>query len=182
MKNAQELFDENIKSENLKRHCLEVEAIMKEVASYLGLNENEIKYYGELGLLHDLDFDEVKDLNKHGKKTAEILEKEGYDNEFIRIILTHNEEGTGVKREKKIDFILSAADNISGLIYAYALMRGGLEGMNVRGLRKKFKDKKFAENVRRDLIMDVERAGINLNDFFEISIKALQKVEDKILG
>ncbi len=177
MKSSRELFMEHIKSRELSMHCIEVSAIMRFLAKELGENEEE---WASIGMLHDLDFETEKDLATHGRKTAEILKAEGYPDGFVRAMLSHNEEGTGVKRENKIDYCLSAADNVSGLIYAYALMRKGLEGMEVKGLKKKIKDKAFAAAVRRDLILDIEKAGMPLNKFLEISIKAMQSIAKEI--
>ncbi len=177
MKSSHELFMEHIKSRELSLHCIEVSAIMKLLARELGENEEE---WAAIGMLHDLDFETEKDLATHGKKTAEILKAEGYSDGFVRAVLSHNEEGTGVKRESKLEFCLSASDNISGLIYAYALMRKGFEGMEVKGLKKKIKDKAFAAAVRRDLILDIEKAGVPLDKFLEISIKAMQSIAKDI--
>jgi predicted hydrolase (HD superfamily) len=86
----------------------------------------------------------------------------------------------GVKRESKLEYCLSAADNISGLIYAYALMRKGLIGMEAKGLKKKIKDKAFAAAVRRDLILDIEKTGLPIDKFLEISIVAMQGIAGEI--
>ena len=168
---------EHIKSRELSCHCIEVSAIMRALAKELGEDEEK---WAALGLLHDLDFETEKDIRTHGRKTAEILSNEGYDDGFIRAMLSHNEEGMGVRRESRIDYCLSSADNISGLIYAYALMKKGLGGMEVKGLKKKIKDKAFAAAVRRDLILDIEKAGVPLDKFLEISIKAMQSIAKEI--
>ncbi len=177
MKSPNELFEEHVKSQELKNHCREVSAIMRFLAREFGEDEEE---WAAIGLLHDLDFETEKDLSTHGRKTADILKAECYDEGFVRAVLSHNEGGLGVKRESRLEYSLSAADNISGLIYAYALMRNGLEGMEVRGLKKKIKDKAFAAAVRRDLIMDIEKAGIPLEKFLEVSIKAMQSIAKEI--
>jgi putative nucleotidyltransferase with HDIG domain len=178
MKSAQELFNEHVRSPELRNHCIEVSAIMRALAGELG---EDVERWAAIGLLHDLDFETEKDLATHGKKTAEMLKAGGYDEEFVRAVLSHNEGGLGVKRESKLEFCLSAADNISGLIYAYGLMRKGLDGMDVSGLRKKMKDKRFAVAVRRDLITDVEKAGVSIDVFLGISIKAMQGISSIIL-
>ncbi|MDP2749414.1 MAG: HD domain-containing protein [Nanoarchaeota archaeon] len=177
MKPVKELFEEHVKSNEIRMHCLEVGTIMRFLAREF--NEDEEKWY-TIGLLHDLDFETEKDLKTHGLKTAEILRKEGYDEALINSILSHNEGGLGVKRESKLDYALSAADNISGLIYSYGLMRKGLEGMEVSGLKKKFKAPAFAAAVRRDLIADIEKTGMTFDKFFEISIKAMQSIAKEI--
>ncbi|MBM3303499.1 MAG: HD domain-containing protein [Candidatus Aenigmarchaeota archaeon] len=177
MKSSRELFMEHIRTRELSCHCIEVSAIMRALARELGEDEER---WASLGLLHDLDFETEKDLATHGKRTADILKAEGYDEAFIRSMLSHNEEGMGVRRESRIDYCLSAADNISGLIYAYALMRKGLDGMEVKGLKKRIKEKSFAAAIRRDLILDIEKAGVPLDKFLEISIRAMQGIAKDI--
>jgi uncharacterized protein len=177
MKFPHKLFEEYVESKELRSHCIEVSAIMRFLAREIGEDDER---WADIGLLHDLDFEIEKDLASHGKKTAEILRAEGYPEDAIMTILSHNEEGTGVKRETKIDFCLSAADNISGLIHAYSLVRNGLDGMEVKGLKKKIKDKAFAAAVRRDLITDIGKAGIPLDRFLELAIKAVQSIAKEI--
>jgi len=177
MKPPVDLFNEHIKSPELRNHCIEVSAIMRALAKELGENEEQ---WAAIGLLHDLDFETEKDLATHGKKTTDLLKQDGYDEVFVRAVLSHNEGGLGVKRESKLEFCLSAADNISGLIYAYARMRGGMEGMEVSGLKKKMKATAFAAAVRRDLITEVEKAGIPLDKFLETSIRAMQGIAKDI--
>ena len=185
---TQELFEDYVKTNTLKMHCLEVSAIMRSIAKELikqgkispGMNPNEKEEeWATTGLLHDLDFEEYPDLNEHAKITAQRLKPLGYHDNMIHAILSHNEQGTSVKRETDMDYCLSAVDNVSGLIYAYALMRRGLKDMKIKGLKKKMKDKAFAAAVRRDLIYDIEKI-IPLDDFLEISIKAMQSIAEKI--
>ncbi len=172
---ANSLFREYIKSENMIKHSKEVAVIMKGLAKHLGKDEDEWYY---AGLLHDLDYEEIKDLKTHGLKTGRILKENNFPEEMINAILRHNEEN-GNKRENLFDYCLSAADNISGLIYAYGLMRKSLKGMEVKGLKKKMKDKKFAENVRRDLIKDIEKY-MSLDDFLRIAIESMQSISDEL--
>jgi len=172
-----ELFNDYIKSDNLKMHCKEVSVIMIFLARELDEDEEE---WAATGLLHDLDFEGLdwenpEDMKTHGKITAQRLTQADYPQNIIHAILSHNEENTGIKRENKFDYCLAAADNVSGLIYAYALMRHGLKEMEVKGLKKKMKDKRFAAAVRRNLIRDVEKY-IPLDKFLEISIKAMQSI------
>ena len=177
VKKAEELFKQNIKTDAIKFHCMEVEAIMKELAKEAGEDEDE---WGITGLIHDLDFEENKSIETHAQKTVEMLKEEGFPEEIVHAVASHNEEGTKVSREKKIDYALAAADNVSGLIYAYGLMKKTLDGMEASGLRKRMKEKRFAANVNRQKISDIEKAGISLDKFLEVSIKAMQKISDKI--
>jgi predicted hydrolase (HD superfamily) len=181
---SEELFDDYVKKPELKSHCLEVSSIMRALSREFTKDEGDDPKVKEekwamTGLLHDLDYEQYPDLNTHGKVTIQRLKPLGYHDDMMHAILSHN-EGTGVPRENILDYSLSACDNIAGLIYAYGLMRGKLEGMEVKGLKKKFNDKTFAAAIRRDLIQDIEKAGVPLDKFFEIAITAMQSIAKKI--
>ena len=173
---ARELLNKYTKTDEVKLHCREVEAIMKALAKELGEDEEK---WAIAGLVHDMDCD-IAELKEQGRKVVEILkERTDCQEDILHAILSHNEENLGVKRESKFDYVLSAADNISGMIYAYALMRKSMEGMEVKGLKKKLKDKRFAATVRRELIYDVEKF-MNLDKFLEIAIKAMQEIAGEL--
>ncbi len=176
---SERLLSEYVKTSEIKMHCLEVSQIMQFLAKELNENEEE---WAITGLLHDLDYESCT-IESHATKCAEILrEKTDLKEELIHAILSHNEEYSKIKRETRIDYALAACDNISGMIYAYALMRKGFQGMDVRGLKKKIKDKRFAANVRRDLIYDIEneKVGISLDNFLDIAIKAMQNISSEL--
>lgn len=173
---TQELFDKYVKSDEVRKHCLEVSTIMQFLARELGEDEEK---WAAAGLMHDMDCDITPDIQVQGKRAAEIARQEGYSEDICHAILAHNEENLGVKRESKFDYVLSAADNVSGLIYTYGLMRKSLDGMDVSGLKKKLKNKAFAASVRRDLILDVEKF-MPLDKFLEISIRAMQSIAKDI--
>ena len=166
-------------------HYLESESIMKALAKKLGEEE---EYWGMLGLLHDVDWALTKENQKeHCLKAEKILKDAGFDNGFIEIIKSHGYGYDAIpslkdkKREKKVEYALSAAETLTGLIYAYALMRGGkISDMEVKGLKKKFKDKRFAENCSREIIKECEKIGLSLDEFFEIAIEALKEIKDKM--
>ncbi len=164
-------------------HYLESEAIMKELARKLG---EDVEYWGFLGLLHDVDWALTKEnIEEHGIKAEEILREKGFSEDFIKIIQSHVYGHTSSfkdkKREKKVEHALASSETITGLIYAYALMRGKkIEDMEVKGLRKKFKDKSFAANCNRDIIKEIELLGISLDEFFELSINAMKKIKEEI--
>lgn len=166
-------------------HYLESEAIMRSLAEKFG---EDVEYWGMVGLLHDVDWGLTKNnLSEHCVRVEQILKDVNFDDEFIEIVKSH---GYGLdiipslknkQRSKKIEYALVAAETLTGLIYAYALMRGKRIGdMEVRGLKKKFKDKAFAQNCKRDLIREIEKTGMKLDDFFELAIGALKKIKDKI--
>jgi hypothetical protein len=167
------------------RHYLISEAIMRELAKKFGEDE---EYWAMLGLLHDVDWALTKaNTKEHLTKAPEILKEAGFDNEFIDVILSH---GYGYedlpdlkdkKRSKKIEHGLAACETLTGLIYSYALMRGNkISDMQVKGLKKKFKDKTFAAGCDREIIREIEQVGLSLNDFFDVGIRALQGIKEEI--
>jgi len=115
------------------------------------------------------------------------LKEKGFDDEFVGIVQSH---GYGLdiipllkdkERSERIEYCLVAAETLTGLIYAYALMRGGrVSDMKVKGLKKKFKDKCFAGGCNRDLIREIEKAGLELGEFFEIGIEAVKGIAGDI--
>jgi putative nucleotidyltransferase with HDIG domain len=136
-----------VQNENLRKHMLAVEAAMAAYARKIG--EDEVRWR-VAGLLHDFDWEIHPTLDGHPQKGAEILRERGVDEEMIRTILSHAKH-TGVKRGKKIDKALFACDEITGLILATALVRPDkkLAGVEVKSIRKKFKQHSFAAGVNR---------------------------------
>jgi putative nucleotidyltransferase with HDIG domain len=182
---AIELLKSMPQSEADFNHYLESEAVMQSLAEKFGENK---EYWGMLGLLHDVDWALTKEnWSEHCMKAAEILSKSGFDNEFIKIVQSH---GYGFeiipalkdkKRTEKIEHALAAAETITGLVYSYALMRGRkISDMDSSGLKKKFKDKKFAANCNREIISECQQIGLTLDDFFDISIKAINNIKNQI--
>ena len=165
-------------------HFLESEAIMKELAKKLGEDE---EYFGMLGLLHDVDWGITKqNISEHLTKAPEILKEAGFDDEFISNVVSHGcgFECAGLKdkkRERKEEFALAASETLTGLIHAYAIMRGKkISDMEISGLEKKFKDKRFAAGCNRDIIKECENIGIPLDEFLEIGISAMKKIKEDI--
>ena len=164
-------------------HYLESEAVCKAVAEKLELDG---EYFGMLGLLHDIDWGLTKDNEvMHLTKAPGILREAGFDEEFIELIVSHGYgfDCAGLldkKRTRKEEFILASGETITGIIHAYALMRGGIEGMEVKGLKKKFKDKRFAAGCHREIVREIENV-MELDDFFEIAIEAIKKIWDSNL-
>jgi len=166
-------------------HYLESEAVMRELARYFHEDED---YWGMLGLLHDIDWGLTKEnIDTHLTKMPQILKDSGFDDEFISIILSHGygfEELPHLadkKRTERIQHALAASETITGLIHAYALMRGKrISDMEVKGLIKKFKDKTFAAKVSREVISECEKLGLTLEEFFEIAIRGISKVKDRV--
>ena len=181
LEKARELVEKYLQDPNNRVHSRESEVVLRAIAKRLGQDED---VWGLAGLLHDLDWEKTsEDFPKHGVRTMEILEEEGFElpEGVAHAIGAHNESYTGVVRESDLDFALAAGESITGLIYAYALMRPErLNGMKAKSLKKKFKDKKFAAAVSRELIGDIEKIGIERGEFFTIAIEAMQGIADEI--
>ncbi len=146
---AWQLVTRHVQDRGLRRHMLAVSAAMRAYAERLG---QDADYWATVGLLHDFDWEIHPDLDRHPIVGADILRAEGWDEETIRVILSHYTEGTGVPREKPIDFALMACDEITGLIVATTLVKTSRDIAEVTSdtVRKKWKDKRFAAGVDRE--------------------------------
>jgi predicted hydrolase (HD superfamily) len=168
---AMELFNSWVLNPKLKLHMLQVGQLMRAWAiEKEGLDETGAWKWEMAGLLHDADWDQWPD--QHCKKIIEELEQRNIDPEIIRAIASHGHLHFGVEPETKMDRMLYAFDELSGLIHAYSLMRpGGYTEMDTRGVKKRLKEKSFAANVSREDINDAcERAGIALDDLIAFII------------
>jgi predicted hydrolase (HD superfamily) len=168
---AYSLFNEWVLNPKLKMHMLQVAALMKAWAAEKHNEDEKGQWRWEMaGLLHDADWDQWPDL--HCKKIIEYLESKNIDPEIIRAIASHGPIHFGVEPVTTMDKMLYAFDELSGLIHAYSLMRpGGYDGMDVKGVKKRLKDKAFAANVSRDDINDAcNRADITLDDLIDFII------------
>jgi len=166
-------------------HYYASEAIMRKLAEKFG---EDVEYWAMLGLLHDVDWGLTREnWKEHCIKAKEILNAAGFDDKFIQIVQSHGYSYEEIpsfkenKRTEKIEHVLVASETITGLIYAYALMRGKrISDMDVSGLKKKFKDKSFALNCKRDLIKEIELVGISLDEFFILAIEAMKGIKSDI--
>ena len=168
------LLRDCVKSENLVKHCLATEAILRALAARL---KADAEVWGQAGLLHDLDFEETKDTPaQHSLKTAQILEQHGFPPEFVKAVKAHNAEALGLKRETPLEFALAAAETITGLIVATALVQPDKKLASVRpeSVIKRMKKKDFARNVNREIILEYEKLGLSLEEFVALSVEAMQ--------
>ncbi|MCX7745443.1 MAG: HDIG domain-containing protein [Clostridia bacterium] len=160
---------------NLIKHSLAVEAIMRDLAIYF---KADADIWGLSGLLHDIDYDRTaNDPAMHGMVGAEILEGLGVDQSVVYSVRAHNGYH-GIERKRKMDKALYAADPTSGLITAAALILPSkkLEDVTVDFLVKRFHEKGFAKGANREQIMECEKFGMSLEEFFEISLNAMKKI------
>jgi len=175
---ATDLLNDWVKNPRLQLHMKQVAALMHAWAKEKeNLSDADTWRWELAGLLHDADWDQWPE--QHCKKIIETLEDKNVDPEIIHAIASHGPSHFGVEPQNKIDKMLYAFDELSGLIHAYSLMRpNGYEGMDVKGVRKRLKEKTFAANVSRDDINDAcTRAGIALDDLIAFIIPVQTKVE-----
>ncbi len=163
------------------RHALTVEGVMRWYAKELG-HADEEEFWGQVGLLHDIDFEMYPE--EHCTKAPELLRAGGVNEEMIHAICSH---GYGiccdVEPVLEMEKVLFAADELTGLIWSCALMRPSksTKDMEVRSLKKKFKDKHFAAGCSRDVIRQgAECLGWELEELFARTIEAMRSCEDSV--
>ena len=169
---ANALLNEWVLNNKLKLHMSQVAGLMAAWAhEKLSLPEDQCWKWEMAGLLHDADWDQWPD--QHCKKIIEHLESLQIDPEIIRAIASHGPVHFGVEPETDMDKMLYAFDELSGLIHAYSLMRPeGYAGMELKGVKKRLKEKTFAANVCRDDIQDAcQRADIELDFLITFILK-----------
>lgn len=170
---ALELLNEHLKNENLLKHCVATEAVMRALAVRFGEDE---ALWGLAGLLHDLDYDETKDKpEEHGLKTVELLKGEDVPTSVLDAILAHCGKKEPVTLMEKALF---AVDPTTGFIVAAALIRPEkkLAVLDVEFLMRRFKEKAFAKGANRDQIRYCEQMGLSLEEFFQIALEAMKGV------
>ena len=163
------------------QHGLTVEGVMRWYAKELGYGEEE-EYWGQVGLLHDIDFELYPE--QHCIKAPDLLKEGGVGEDMIYAVCSH---GYGIccdiKPEHEMEKVLFAADELTGLIWSAALIRPSksVMDMEIKSLKKKFKDKKFAAGCSRDVIRQgAENLGWELDELFEKTILAMRSCEAEI--
>ena len=163
------------------QHALTVEGVMRWYANELG-HADEADYWATVGLLHDIDFELYPD--QHCKKAPELLAGGGVGEDMIHAICSH---GYGiccdVEPQEEMEKVLFAADELTGLIWSAALMRPSksVQDMELKSLKKKYKDKKFAAGCSRDVIQTgAERLGWALDTLLERTILAMRSCEESV--
>jgi len=174
------LLHQYIKNENMIKHCLAAETVVKAAAKHLGEDEEK---WSMAGLLHDLDVELVNaDPKIHGLETARILEETGIDPEIIEAIKLHNEHATDQPRTTVFHHALCAGETITGMIIATTLVYPDkkLASVKPRSVKKRMKAKAFAASVDRDKIRECEKAGIPLDDFINLSLEAMRGISNEL--
>ena len=177
-KDAIDLLKKYNKEEFHIRHAITVEQVMKYFARKNGEDEN---FWGVVGLLHDVDYEMYPD--EHCKKAPILLKEAGADEKLIHAVCSHAYGiCSDVKPEEEMEKILFAVDELTGLIWAAAKMRPSLstKDMELKSLKKKYKDKKFAAGCSREIIAKgAEQLGWELDELLGQTLEAMQNVEKK---
>jgi putative nucleotidyltransferase with HDIG domain len=174
------LLKENIKSQNLIKHSLAVEAGMRALARYFGEDEEK---WGIAGLLHDIDYEKTRDNpHLHSRLGSEMLRKMGLDPEICDAILTHNEVHQ-ILPKSLMGKALFCLDELTGLIVAATLVLPSkkIKDLKVENVLNRFKEKAFARGVNRENIKKCqEYLNLSLEKFVEIVLRAMQEISDQL--
>lgn len=176
---AWNILTKYVTTDHLQRHVKMVEGAMRHFARLYNEDEEE---WGLIGLLHDIDFELYPD--EHLQHAPRILREEGFDEDFIHAVVSH---GYGICSDvepvSNAEKVLFAVDELTGLIYACALMRPSKSVMDleVKSVKKKFKTAGFAANVDRKVIQEgADRLGMPLDDVIRETILALRECAGEI--
>lgn len=176
---AWQLLNEYVKSATLLRHAITVEAVMRHFAT---LFNEDVEEWGIIGLLHDIDFEMYPE--EHCHKTRAILEPMNWPDSYIRAIESHGYMLVNdVEPIENVEKVLYTIDELTGLISATTLLRPSksIFDLNVKSVKKKWKQKSFAAGVSREVIEDgAKRLNMDLDVVIEQTIKGMQGIADEI--
>jgi putative nucleotidyltransferase with HDIG domain len=176
---ALESIKENVANQNLIKHMLATEAIMRALARRLGGNEEE---WGLAGLLHDIDVELTEgDMTAHSKLGADLARDLGAGEAIANAILCHNERH-GVAPETPMEKALFCGDPLTGLITAAVLVRPDkkIESLEASSVRKRYKEKSFAAGASREQIARCADIGIELDEFIVIGVAAMKQIAPQL--
>jgi putative nucleotidyltransferase with HDIG domain len=179
---AWQLVCDYTQSESLRRHMVAVEVAMRTYAVRFGENAD---LWGVVGLLHDFDYERYPDVsaNGHPSQGAEILRKQGVDEIIIRAILAHAPSVTGAEPQSSMEKALVAVDELTGFLIAVALVRPSRSILDVelKSVKKKWKDKAFAAPVNREEIEHgATGLGVTLDQHIQIVLDAMKGCADQL--
>lgn len=176
---AWELLNEYNKDHFHLKHALTVEGVMRYFAKELGYGD-EADFWGIVGLLHDLDFEQFPD--QHCIKEQEIMRERGLEERLIHATASHGYALTvDIKPEHTMEKVLYATDELTGLIGAVAIMRPSksVSDLELKSVKKKYKNEKFAAGCSREVIArGAEMLGWDLDDLITRTILAMRSCED----
>jgi uncharacterized protein len=176
---ALKLLEQNVSQINLRRHCLATAVIMKALALERGVDS---ALWEITGLLHDLDFEKTEaNPARHGLETVELL-RGLLPEEALHAIASHNFENNGVARETDFDRLLTAAECVTGLVTATALVYPDRRIAQVESssVTKRMGKSGFARAVNREGIRECEVAGIALEPFVSSALQAMKSISDDL--
>ena len=172
-------IEANVENRNLLKHMLATEAIMRALAKHFGEDEEE---WGLAGLLHDIDVELTEgDMSNHSKLGADLVREMGASEAVVHAILCHNEMH-GIPCETKMDKALFCADPLTGLITAAALVRPDkkLAGVELKSVKKRFREKSFAAGASREQIATCNHLGLELDEFIELGLEAMKGIAEDL--
>ncbi len=179
LERAKEILHKHTTEPHLFTHAAAVSAAMGAMAEHFGADK---EHWQAIGYLHDVDFEKFP--AEHCQHVRELLEPEGVDDADIDTIISHayGLHPVSVKPETDCQKSLFAVDELTGIVHAYSLMRPEkFDGMNVKSLKKKFKDKRFAAKCNREVITKgVEDLGMTLDEVMELCIKGMSEHADEL--
>jgi putative nucleotidyltransferase with HDIG domain len=172
---ALEFLREHVKSENMVRHCLASEAVLRALALKLGQDADK---WALAGLLHDIDVElTAGDITRHTHEAARMLKAKGLPEDLVEAVMLHNEEAhAGRKRSELFHTALAAGETITGLITAAAMVHPDKKVASVKpsSVIKRMKDRRFAASVNREIIRECEKLGLTLEQFVELALGAMK--------
>lgn len=177
---AVELMKSRLANENLRKHVLAVEAVMRGLARRLGEDED---LWGLAGILHDIDYEETKgDPQRHSAVGAQLLREMGLEEEVVQAVRAHNPRH-GDPRETPMAKALYSADPLTGLIVAAALVHPDkkLSAIDPQFVMKRFGEKAFARGANREAIRSCSELGLGLEEFIEIGLSSMRGISG-VLG
>lgn len=177
---ALNLLKENLKNQNLIKHCLAVEAAMGDLAKRFGEDEDKWRI---CGLLHDIDYEKVEGNSElHSKVGSEMLKDSGFNEEICEAVLTHN-EAHGIEPKSLMAKALYCVDPLTGLIVAAVLVLPSVKinDLKTENVLNRFKEKSFARGANREIIKKCQDLlNLPLENFIEIVLKAMQKISSQL--
>jgi len=176
---AWKLLNEFMQADNLIKHSLAVEAVMRYMARKHGEDEEK---WAVVGLIHDVDYEQYPD--QHCTKVREILEERGWPEEYIRAVQSHGYSRVNdIEPQSQMEKSLFAIDELTGLVTATALVRPSKSVLDtkVKSVKKKWKDKAFSAAVDRELIQSgADKLGVELSELIEDTIMGMRDAADEI--
>lgn len=174
------LLKKHLKNENLIKHSIAVETGMRGLADYF---DRDRDLWGVCGLLHDIDYEEVKDnLELHSKRGAEILKGSGYNEDLCEAVLTHN-VAHNIEPKSLMGKALFCLDGLTGLIVAATLVLPSrkIKELEVENVLNRFEEKNFAKSVHRENIAKCEKyLNLSLEKFVSIVLSSMKEISDKL--